>query len=77
MILRETLALALFGIVIGVTVSLAVMRLVGSMLYGHKADDPLTIAAALGLMITVALLAGWVPARRASRVDPMVALRQE
>lgn len=77
MVLRETLALALFGIVIGVTVSLAVMRLVGSMLYGLKPDDPLTIAAALGLMITVALLAGWVPARRASRVDPMVALRQE
>jgi ABC-type antimicrobial peptide transport system permease subunit len=77
MILRETLALAVVGIAIGVALSLAVTRFITGMLYGLKPHDPITVLIAFALMFCVALLAGWIPARRASRVDPMVALRQE
>ena len=77
MVLRETLILVLTGICIGVPVALAAGRLVSTQLYGLNAGDPLTLAAAVTLLIAVAALAGYLPARRASRVDPMVALRYE
>lgn len=77
MVLRETLILVLTGIAIGVPVALAAGRLVSTQLYGLNAGDPLTLAAAVTLLIAVAALAGYLPARRASRVDPMVALRYE
>jgi len=77
MILRETLVLAIAGLAIGIPCALAAARLIGHMLFGVSADDPATIAVvALGLA-AVASLAGYVPARRAMGVDPLVALRHE
>jgi len=77
MLLRETLWLMAGGIGIGLPLALAACRLVSSMLFGLKPADPLTIATAILILVAVAALAGYLPARRASRVDPMVALRYE
>ena len=77
MALRETVALVILGIAIGVPGALAAGRLISTLLFGVSASDPVTVTAASGLMIAVAMLAGFVPARRASKVDPMVALRYE
>ncbi len=77
MVLREAITLAVLGIAIGIPAALVASRLVATMLYGLKPTDPLTIVAATGVTAAVALLAGYLPARRASRVDPMVALRYE
>lgn len=77
MVLRETLVLAAIGIAIGLPAALAASRLVASRLYGLSANDPLTIVAAALLLAAVAALAGFIPARRASQVDPIVALRYE
>ena len=76
-ILRETLALVSIGIAIGVPVALAGTRLIRSMLFGLGFADPIVIVSAAALLAGVAALAGFVPARRASQVDPMVALRYE
>jgi len=77
MVLREALMLAMLGIVIGVPAALAASRLIGTMLYGLEATDPVTILAAVAVMAAVTVLAGYVPARQATKVDPMVALRYE
>jgi ABC-type antimicrobial peptide transport system permease subunit len=77
MILRETSLLAGIGAVLGVAVAAGVTRFIESMLFGLKPSDPATTAEAVLVMIAVALLAGWLPARRASRLDPMTALRHE
>lgn len=77
MVLRETAILILIGLVVGVPVSLACARLIQSKLFGLKPADPLTLAAALGIMIIVAIASGYLPARRASKVDPLIALRYE
>ncbi len=77
MILRESTWLAMAGIVAGVGGALALARLVKSMLYGIQPDDPLTIAAGAALLLVVALIASWIPARRAAGVEPVVALRHE
>lgn len=77
LVLREALTLVLIGLVVGVLVSLAVTKTAASLLYELKPNDPLTIAFATLLLAVVAALAGYLPARRASRVDPMVALRDE
>jgi predicted permease len=77
MVLRESLLLVVAGIVIGVPATLAATRLISSMLFGINAADPLTIAGGAALMVAVAALAGFLPARRAARVDPMIALRYE
>ncbi|HXJ92811.1 MAG TPA: ABC transporter permease [Terriglobia bacterium] len=77
MVLRESMTLAVLGIIFGGPAALAGSRLIASMLYGVKPTDPLTIASATGALAAVALLAGYLPAQRASRVDPMVALRYE
>ena len=81
MVMREALALAVIGVAIGVPSALAAARLASSqiagLLFGLKASDPLTMAAAAVLLALVAAVAGYLPARRASRVDPMVALRNE
>ena len=77
MVLGETWWLMAAGVCIGLPLALAACRLVSSMLFGLKPADPLTIATATLILVAVAALAGYLPARRASRVDPMVALRYE
>jgi len=77
LVLREALMLVLIGLVVGVLASLAVTRTAESLLYELKPNDPLTITFAALLLATVATLAGYLPARRAARVDPMIALRDE
>jgi predicted permease len=76
-ILREALLLAGAGLAVGLPAALALTRLIKSQLYGVTPTDPLTLAAGAILLLAVALLAAWLPARRASRVDPMIALRAE
>ncbi len=77
LVLRESLVLVVIGLVVGVLTSLAVTKTAASLLYELQPNDPLTIALATLLLAAVAALAGYLPARRASRVDPMVALRDE
>lgn len=77
MILRESTWLALIGIVAGVACALGLTRIVNSMLYGIKPDDPLTFASGVLLLLAVAMGAAWIPARRAAGVQPMEALRHE
>ncbi|MDX2030629.1 MAG: ABC transporter permease [Blastocatellia bacterium] len=77
MILKQGLSLALLGIAIGTAAALGLMRLLGSLLPGVSASDPATFALVAGLLLLVSLLACWIPARRATRVDPMIALRYE
>lgn len=77
MVLRETLLLVLAGLAIGIPGAIAASRLIVAELYGLKGGDPVIIAAASLAMALVAAFAGWLPARRASRVDPMTALRYE
>jgi ABC-type antimicrobial peptide transport system permease subunit len=76
-VLQETGCLALAGIVVGLGIALALGRLVKSMLYEVRPADPLSLLATAGLLIAVALLAGWGPAARASRLEPMEALRHD
>jgi predicted permease len=76
-ILRETLILVVAGIVLGTAAALSLTRLVKTMLFGLTPNDPVTIATMALLLFAVALFAGYLPARRAARVDPMVALRYE
>ena len=77
LVMREIAVMVLLGIVIGVPVTLAGGRLVTHMLFGLQDKDPVSIAVAVGVLLVVGLVAGYFPARRASRVDPMVALRYE
>jgi len=77
MILRETLYLVLAGLVIGVPAALFGARLIAAQLFGLSPTDPLTLGVAAIVLVIVALLAGYLPARRASRVNPLNALRYE
>jgi predicted permease len=77
MVLREVAVMAAGGIVLGVPVAIALSRFVRSQLYGLSPTDPVTLAVATVILGSVAMLAGYVPARRATRVDPMRALRYE
>jgi predicted permease len=77
MILREAALLAAVGITIGILASIALTRYIRGMLYGLTPADPLAVGGAVLLLSLVVLAAGWWPARRASRLDPMVALRHE
>lgn len=77
MVLRETLLLVFTGLVVGIPLAIGASRLITNQLYGLKPDDPVTILIASLVMTSIAVLAGYLPARRASRVDPMVALRCE
>jgi ABC-type antimicrobial peptide transport system permease subunit len=77
LVLRETLALALFGIAIGIPSALAATRLIATMLFGLSPSDLPTITAVSLLLLLVAVFAGYLPARRASTIDPIVALRME
>ena len=77
LVMREVLALVGTGIVLGLVAAWGLGRLISSQLYGVTASDPLTIAGAAGLLLFVALLAGYLPARRATRINPVLALRYE
>ncbi|HEY2907512.1 MAG TPA: ABC transporter permease [Vicinamibacterales bacterium] len=77
MVLRESLMLSAFGVLVGLPAAIAGARLLRSMLFNLQPGDPLTFAGALVGIALVALVASFVPARRASSVDPMVALRSE
>ena len=76
-VLRESLVLVVLGVCIGVPAAVATTSLLTNRLYGVAATDPMTIAVAAGLMVVVALVAGYLPARRASMTAPTVALRCE
>jgi predicted permease len=77
MVMREVFTLIAIGVCVGVPAALALTRVVKSQLYGLEAHDPWTLGLATGLLAVVACAAGYVPALRASRVDPMRALRYE
>lgn len=77
MVLRDGIALALAGLAAGALAAIGLTRFIVAQLYGVKPSDPWSFALALGLLLAVATLAAYLPARRASKVDPMVALRWE
>jgi putative ABC transport system permease protein len=77
MVIRQGITLALIGVAIGVVAALGVTRLVTSMIYGVTPYDPVTFVTVAILLVLVAAIACYIPARRAMRVDPMIALRYE
>ena len=77
LVLRSGLRLVVFGVALGLPAAWWASRLVSGLLYGLSPNDPVTIAAAVLLLSTTALAASLLPARRATKVDPMVALRYE
>ncbi len=77
LVLRETLTVIALGVAIGVPAALAASRFISRLLFGLAPTDPVTIAAAVVVLAIVAILAGYLPARRAARIDPLIALRHE
>jgi putative ABC transport system permease protein len=77
LVLGQGLMTAVIGIVVGIVASVAVTRTISSLLFGLSAMDPATFVGVGLLLAAVALLASYIPARRAAKVDPMVALRYE
>jgi ABC-type antimicrobial peptide transport system permease subunit len=77
MVLSESVRLVLIGLTVGVAVTAGASRLLSRLLFGITAGDPLTFLGSVVALSIIALLASFLPARRASNVDPMVALRYE
>jgi ABC-type antimicrobial peptide transport system permease subunit len=77
LVVGEGARMAVLGVVIGIAASFVITRLLSSLLFGISATDPLTFVGVAAVLSAVALLASYIPARRAMRVDPMVALRYE
>jgi ABC-type antimicrobial peptide transport system permease subunit len=77
MVMRQGILLATMGIAAGILSALALTRLLATLLYGITPTDPLTFALAPAILLCVAATACWLPARRAAKVDPMRALRQD
>jgi ABC-type antimicrobial peptide transport system permease subunit len=77
MVLREVMLLAAVGLAIGVPAALAAAKLVESFLFGMKPNDPLALMGSVAALVSAAILAGYLPARNASRIDPMIALRHD
>jgi ABC-type antimicrobial peptide transport system permease subunit len=77
LVMRESMILVVIGIVVGLVAAVSASGFVKALLFGLPPTDPLALAAAIGIMIVVSGLAGYLPARRASKVDPMVALHYE
>jgi ABC-type antimicrobial peptide transport system permease subunit len=77
LVLREALGVAVFGVALGLLAALALSRVMAGYVYGIKATDPLTLFAASFLLFSIALFASYLPARRATRVNPIEALRYE
>jgi putative ABC transport system permease protein len=77
LVLREALTLVFAGILVGIPLALVSSRLLGSMLFEVHSSDPGAIFVSLAVLSSVALLAAFIPARRATKVDPIVALRLE
>lgn len=77
MVMRQGLQVAVVGLIIGLTVACFAMRLLSPVLYGIGANDPLTLASVCMGLAVVAMLACYIPARRAMRIDPAAALRYE
>jgi putative ABC transport system permease protein len=77
LVIRQGMVLTLAGLVVGVTGGLAVTRVMTDLLFGVTTTDAVTFISVGGLLVGVALLACYIPARRATRIDPLVALRYE
>jgi len=77
MVLRDVLMLAVLGLAISLPAALGASKMMESLLFGVKPGDPLAMAAAVAILLTAALVAGYLPARKASRIDPMTAVRHE
>ena len=73
-VMADTLRMALLGIALGAAISLALTKVINSLLFATSATDPLTFAVMVTVLGLIALVAGYLPARRASRIDPMRAL---
>jgi putative ABC transport system permease protein len=76
-VLRRTTILAVTGVALGAAGALAATRVLSKLLFEVKPTDPMTLSAVAALLGAAAILAGWIAGRRATRVDPMVALRYE
>jgi len=77
LIVKQGLQLTFLGVAVGTVVALALGRFLASLLYGVKPADPLTFVSVWLVLTVIALLACWIPVRRATRIDPMAALRYE
>jgi ABC-type antimicrobial peptide transport system permease subunit len=76
-VLREVAILIAIGLMVGFGTAMATTRMIATFLYGLQPNNPWTLGIASGILAMVSAIAGYIPARRASRLDPMIALREE